>query len=289
MTDLAFSIISSTAILVLFKSFEERDIPLFHAIIINYAVAFSLGMAVNHGTDGIVAADFFRAPWTGPAAGLGICLITMFFVIGISTQKAGISITTVAAKISVVIPMLFSIFYYGESMTWIKAAGIGLALTGLACTVVRPEKSGAGDSGWYLPLILFTGLGGMDALVKFVQHEYVSDAASAAFTGATFFFAFCTGLAVCLFRQISLSGFLKPRVVVAGILLGAANFGSIFFIINALNSGVLDSAVLFGINSISVMALSVFCGLIFFRERLSPLNRAGIGMAIAAILLFTRA
>ncbi len=260
-----------------------------HAIIINYAMAFGLGLAVSHGTGSLRLFNLFREPWIGIAAVLGIGLLTMFFMIGLSTQKAGMSVTTVAAKISVVIPMFFSIVYYGEPVTRIKVAGICLALAALICTVIRPGKKDADPSRWYLPLVLFVGLGGMDALVKFVQHEFVSDASSAAFTGAAFFFAFSAGLLTCLIRRVPFAGFVIPRVAVAGILLGTANFGSIYFLINALNSGIFDSAVLFGINSISIVALSVFCGMIIFRERLSVLNLAGVFMAGAAILLFVHA
>lgn len=289
MADLVLSILSATAILVLFKSFERFGIPVFQAIIINYAVAVALGVAVSQSTGGSGIEAMYKAPWIWFSAGLGACLLTMFFVIGASTQRAGISATTVAGRTSVVIPMLFSIFYYGEPVTPAKAAGILLALGALACTVVRPGNRSGSRAVWYLPLVLFTGLGLMDALVKFVQHEFVSGTDSAAFTGASFFFAFCTGLAVCLVRQVTLSVFMRLRVAAAGLLLGTANFGSIYFLINALNSGVFDSAVLFGINSISIVALSVFAGWVVFKERLTSLNWAGIGMAAAAIFLFVNA
>ncbi|MCG8614628.1 MAG: hypothetical protein MI802_00320 [Desulfobacterales bacterium] len=290
MIDLIFSILSCTAILVLFKSFERREIPIFHTIIINYVVAFGLGIAVNHGTGSLDLLTLFREPWIGIAAGLGVGLIVMFFMIGLSTQRAGIMVTTVAGRISVVIPMLFSIFYYGEPVTRIKVAGICLALAALVCSVIRPVDNKKTDpSSWYLPLVLFIGLGVLDTLVKFVQHEYVSDAASAAFTGASFFFAFCAGGLICLVRKEPFSGFVVPRVAVAGILLGTVNFGSIYFLINALNSGIFDSAVLFAVNSISIVALSVFCGTILFRERLSMLNLAGVIMAGSAIILFVQA
>lgn len=287
MSDLVLSILSSTAILMLFKSFEKLEIPIFPAIIINYAMAFCLGVFVNGGNNGL--AGFFQgsqANWMGFAMVLGLGLIAMFFMIGKSAQEAGISVTTVAGKISVVIPMVFSILYYGEAVTWIKVAGICLALAGLCCSVAR-DRTGPGEkSSWYLPLLLFLGLGAMDALVKLVQNDYLTEADAALFTGASFFFALGAGLLVSIARQVPLSVFMRAKVAVAGMLLGTANFGSIYFLINALNAGIFDSAALFGINSISIVVLSVFSARLFFKEQLSVLNWTGIGLALTAILFF---
>jgi drug/metabolite transporter (DMT)-like permease len=289
MIHLVFSILSSFSILIIFKTIGRRKIDLFQVIIINYAAAFTLGLLlnrVNGGSDGpgLNVLSLIRAPWLYTSMAIGLCLIIMFFVIGISTQKAGISVTGIAGKISVIIPMLFSIVYYHETLTAIKTAGIVLALPALACIVVKKRDSRLDRRYLVLPLLLFLGMGGLDALVKFVQHEHIVPETSAGFTGACFFFAFVSGLVICLIRQVSVKEFIKTRVLVAGTLLGISNFGSMFFLINALNSRVFDSSVIFGINSVGIVGLSVFLALILFKERLSRLNWAGVLLATGAIL-----
>jgi drug/metabolite transporter (DMT)-like permease len=289
---LVFSALSSFAILIIFKTIDRLRVGLFQVIIINYAAAFTLGFFLNRssgGDDGpgLNIINLIQAPWFYTAMVIGLCLIAMFFLMGISTQKAGISVTSIATKISVIIPMLFSILYYHETLTPLKTVGIVLALPALVCITVKKKATGFDRRYVYLPLLLFLGMGGLDALVKFIQHEYLIQGTSAGFTGACFFFAFVAGLVICLVRQVSVREFTKIKVLAAGTLLGISNFGSMFFLINALDSNVFDSSVVFGINNIAIVGLAVFSGAVFFKERLSPLNWIGVTLSIAAIWIFT--
>ncbi|MCD4709565.1 MAG: hypothetical protein K8R52_01860, partial [Bacteroidales bacterium] len=77
-----------------------------------------------------------------------------------------------------------------------------------------------------------------------------------------------------------------------GLLLGAVNFGSIFFLVRALNYNPaagksMDSSMIFGANNISIMALSVLVGLLVFKEKLIFVNWIGIVLSALALLLFT--
>ena len=49
--------------------------------------------------------------------------------------------------------------------------------------------------------------------------------------------------------------------------------------------GSIDSSVVFGINNIGIVTLSVLLGVILFRERLSKLNLAGIAICMAATVI----
>lgn len=289
MVHLVFSILSSTAIFMIFKAIEKFKIDVFHVIIINYAIAFSLGLLVNRNTGTFSGFGFRQAPWIYSAMFMGVCLIAMFFVIGKSTQKAGISVTSISSKISVVIPMLFSIIYFDESLSGVKILGMVMVLCALICTVLKKQGKGFDNRYIHLPIILFMGIGTLDVVVKFVQHQYNLNADSAGFAGASFFFAFISGIVICLFRQVSIHEFLHKNVIMVGALLGICNFGSMFFLINALSSNVFDSSIIFGINSIAIVGLSILFAYVFFKERLSPLNWVGVSLSIAAISLFINA
>ena len=70
------------------------------------------------------------------------------------------------------------------------------------------------------------------------------------------------------------------------------NFGSIFFIVRALNfvsakGEITDSSVIFGINNTGIVALSVMAGLLVFGERLKLVNWAGITLSAIALILFS--
>ena len=78
---------------------------------------------------------------------------------------------------------------------------------------------------------------------------------------------------------------LNEKDLVGGIVLGLFNFSSLYFFILALGHSGIDSSLVFGINGISIVLLSVFTGLILFKEKLSPLNWGGIIIAILTLIL----
>lgn len=290
MLPLLLSISCSTAVLLLFKLLDRLKTGLFHPIIINYGVAFILGVFLSGISPVDLALGLPSRSWFVPAVCVGLLLITLFFVIGLSTQRAGIAPTTIATRMSVVIPILFSIFYYNEAVGPVKLSGILTALAALSL-VVAPEKN-RGQDGMgrpvdrFLPALLFLGIGGLESLMKLAQQDFIPDGETAAFTGASFLVAFLAGLSACLLRRKALAAFFSLRVLGCGTLLGAVNFGTIYFLIRALDSGFLDGSVLFAVNSIGIVLCSVLAAVLVFREHLSRRKITGVVLAVAAIALF---
>jgi drug/metabolite transporter (DMT)-like permease len=289
---LILCILSSTSIFVVFKSIDRFRIPSFPVIVINYLAASILGFVIN--TGGIDPGIIRNAEWLPISMIIGVLFIIMFFLIAYSSQKAGISVTTVASKMSVIFPIIFSLIIDpGDKLTFIKTAAIIATLGGVAMTIYKPWRKGTFDPAIiYIPLILFFGMGGVDSLVKFAQHRFVTDSDTALFSAILFLNAFLSGLVVLLFVPKHMRSFLRPVIWGWGLLLGAVNFGSIYFLVRALNhqpqtgTGI-DSSAIFGINNIGIVALSVMLGLVIFRERLTPLNWVGIFLSALALLLFT--
>jgi drug/metabolite transporter (DMT)-like permease len=217
----------------------------------------------------------------------------MFFLVASSSAKAGISITTTAGKMSVIFPIVFSmIIDPSDQLSILKSAAIGAALIGVALTVYKPGKGGFDRTVILIPLLLFVGMGIVDSLVKFAQHRSVDDSETALFSAVLFFNAFLSGLIILLFRPRFYRSFTRLTNWGWGVLLGAVNFGSIYFLVRALNyispaGNTIDSSVIFGINNIGVVALSVMTGLLVFRERLASINWVGISISALALLLFT--
>ncbi len=286
MVHLILSIGCSTAILFLFKHMEQRQIPLLYTIIVNYAVAAGLGVLLDPGI--FNPRHLAQAAWLPFSVFIGALLITMFFLIGRSTQRAGIAVTTIAGKMSVVLPMLFSVVYYSEPLGPLKLMGMAMALTALFLSIYK--GAGAPDKGTLgLPLLLFAGMGSLDSLIKLVQQDFIAPGETAAFTGICFFFALVFGLGVCGMKRLSPAPFTRTDVAGFGLVLGSVNFGSIYFLIQALDTKTLDSSILFAVNSIGVVCAAILMAALCFRERLTPLNWTGIALALAAIATFTAA
>jgi len=287
---LLLCILSSTGIFIIFKILDRLSIPSFPVIVINYLTATLLGFLINAGE---VSLDSIRQTgWLPMSMLIGVMFILMFFLIAFSSQKAGISVTTVASKMSVVFPIAFSmILDSSDHLTLIKALAIAVAFGGVIMTIYKPETGKLDRAVVYIPLLLFVGMGVVDSLVKLAQHRHVMDADTALFSAILFLNAFLTGLLAMLFYRKDNKQFARGTTWFWGLLLGTVNFGSIFFLVRTLNyesaaGRSMDGSVVFGANNISIVALSVLAGFLVFREKLSALNWVGIVLSALALLLF---
>ena len=288
---LLLCILSSTAIFVIFKIIHRFNIPALPVIVINYLAATILGFIIYPGNTS--PGSVLAARWLPISIIIGIMFILLFFLVAYSTRKAGLSITTVAGKMSVIFPIIFSLLIDpSDKLTLLKSVALLIALTGVMLTVYKPEKEHPEKGVIYIPLLLFVGMGVVDSLVKLAQQQYVSDPEIALFSAVLFLNALVSGtLAILLLRKHN-RHFLKGATWGWGMLLGAVNFGSVFFIVKALNyrpvpGKSMDGSVIFGANNISIVALSVLVGLVIFREKLIHINWIGIGLSVLALLLFT--
>lgn len=284
---LLLCIISSTAIIILFKYFGRPGINTFNAIVINYLTASLIGLIISFNS--LKSINLFIQPWLPVAILIGVLFVLMFNVIAITTQKAGISVSSVASKMSVIVPMLFSMLYYHEQISNYKIAGMLLAITAVILTVIKKNKFIEDKSYLILPIILFIGIGLIDSLIKFSQHEYLRTQSLPAFATLLFTISAITGIIVRLFKKSLRNNPVNLKTVAAGMLLGIANYGTLYFLVHALNSNFVDSSIIFGLNSIGIVLLSVFLAIILFREKLSFINWTGIILSVITIFILTRA
>lgn len=280
---LILSIISTTSLFVIFRVLSFYRIHTFNTIIINYLIAALFGLAVTSG-NGIRHSE----EWLYISFIIGIFFIIMFYVIGLSTQKTGIAVTTIASKMSVVIPMFFSIFYDpGDTLTNLKLAGIITTLVAVFLIVYRKRTIDFDPRFVFLPVILFFGLGFVDSMVKYAQFKYITDAHITLFATYIFIVSFIAGIMVKLFSKSTIKSVFSKKTLLMGSLLGICNYGSIYFIVKSLNyrKGAIDGSVVFGVNNLGVVSLSVILGLFIFKEKLTPINWVGVAMSIIAIVL----
>ncbi len=284
MSFLLLSIASSTSIFLVFKLLDLKNIPIFNVILINYIVAALIGFFFDNSSQGILAFIKTDAIWFSII--IGLLFIVMFFIIGWSSQRAGIAVTSVASKMSVVMPISFSLFFFHESLTLIKGIGILIALAAVFLTIYKKSDSKKANKMW-LPVILFIGMGMVDISVKYAQEKYVTPETDSFFTAFLFLVSAIFAIIFTFFNTKSLKDYKKIPVWIYGVLLGATNFGTIYFLIATLNSKVFPSSVIFGVNNTSIVLLSFLLGLLFFKERLLKINIVGISLSIIAIFLLT--
>ncbi len=284
---LILSIFSSTAIVIIFRLLKNNGVDLTNVIVINYFTATIVGISSGYFSDKLPELsmqEIIRAPWLPFAFCIGVSFVATFYVIGFSTQKAGITKTAIATKMSVVLPILFSIIYYAETISASKIVGILVALVAVLLTVL-PNKKSDNESNFILPLILFVGAGILDVLVKYTQEEHLNDNVLPFFSSFLFFISFITAFLVSVFRKNKFSNLFKIKALLFGTMLGIVNWGSIFFLIKALGLSSIDSSIVFGINNVGILLAAVIIGALFFAEKLSVKNYIGVAFSIIAILL----
>ncbi len=94
---LILSILSSVGIFVIFKIADIKKIELLSIILINYIIASALGFLLNKTS--VNLDSIIGAPWLFIAFVIGTIYVLTFFLMGYSTQKVGIDITILSAKI----------------------------------------------------------------------------------------------------------------------------------------------------------------------------------------------
>ena len=124
---LTLAILTSTAILVLFKIFPKYDIHILQAIVVNYVTAAALGFAIQWNSFSVNTV--IHENWFLYAIVIGCVFIMTFQVFAYSSQTVGVAITAISSKISVVIPVFVgALLYANESLSLLKILGLEFAI-----------------------------------------------------------------------------------------------------------------------------------------------------------------
>lgn len=290
---IVLNILCSVALLFIFKLFVKFKVNSLQAIIVNYLAATSTGLLFSKNS--YDTGHLLNSDWLYISIPLGFLLIAIFYLISLTTQKTSISTASVANKMSVAMPVLFSVLILNEQLSFLKGLGIFFAFIALYLSTASEDKTSSnGKKLFYLPLLVFLGSGLIDVAINATKAFYIhNEQDSEMFTITSFAFAFCVGLILLFynfFRNQSSekrAPLIEIKSILAGFILGVPNYFSIFFIIKALESNALKSAQLFPVLNISNVILSTLIGFLIFNEKLSTKNKVGLLIAILAIILIT--
>ncbi len=285
MSNIIACILSSTSIFLIFRWSKNFSCQLTNLISLNYLFASLFGF--------IFILKFrltnfpVSTPWMFDAIILGTLFMVLFLIIGYSSQKAGVAITTLSNKLSLVFPVLFSLIWFGEKILFINYIGLAGAFIAVGLTLYRKEINRTSLIFMLLPVIIFIGGGFTDSLVKYAQATRIPPEQSGVYSFTVFLVAFVVSIIPIIIKK-SWKNLLHTPTLILGLLLGTVNFGSLFFLINALNKSNIGSSLVFAIINMSIVSLSAISGRILFKEHLSKINLAGILLAIASLYLLLK-
>jgi drug/metabolite transporter (DMT)-like permease len=280
-------ILVNTGLILVFRLFPKYGIDSFQAIVANYFVAAFLGFQIA--SQPFNVSFIFHQNWLLFTIILGMLFVSLFYLISVTTVVFGVSVASVANKMSIVIPVSLAVYLYNESLSAVQIVGIVLAM--IAVVMVSYKKSDESvkiTAKWHylLPLILFIGCGSIDALINYLQKTFTSDAISNEYLLSTaFMFAAIGGVFSLLSLLIIKKTTLHTKSILVGLLLGVPNFFSMFLVMKSLESNFLNASTFFPVNNMSIVVLGTVVSILVFKEKLSRLNTFGILLSVLAIVL----
>jgi drug/metabolite transporter (DMT)-like permease len=284
MISLALAILFSSFIFVIFKLFDRYKIDVFQAIVFNYFTAFLCGILL-YGNEWNPAA-FNDITWFYYAIVAAILFISLFILMGLSSQKNGVAITSVAVKMSMAASVFGMIFLYNESVSALKILGILFAFAGVVLVSWQSKDASENQkkSLWML-FALFFGSGILDLVLNYVQNNELKVLTPSLFSAFGFGMAGIIGLVVFLFQLQQKKARFAFKNVLGGIALGIPNYFSIYLLIKSYkDTGWTDSTVLAIIN-VSIVCIAALTGFLIFKEKLNLTKGLGIVASLVAILM----
>lgn len=292
---LLLSIGSSTGIFLIFRLFRLWGADTLKAIVINYGVAAAIGWTLAGGWDTLEAA--WGSPWTKAAGLAGLLFIYLFHLIAKSTQILGITVTSIAAKLSMVIPVaVFLFFDPADEPEIMKLAAIAMAIPAVVLSSWNQDAQKP-PSSIQMPLIIFFGGGLIDLMFGWysgpqhmsrIEFRYV-------FATIPFTIAFVIGLIWLTVRYLTTQkpapshALLQRNTWVGGIALGMVNFTSLYFLLETYDKLSLDRSAIMPITNLGIVLFSSLMAALLFKEKLTRFNRWGLLLGVLSIgLLMTQ-
>lgn len=277
----------SAILYVILKYFQVFKINNLQGLTFNYLTASSFAFFSNFEKN----IDCFKQceSFLHYGLGIGLLFIAVFYTAALTAQHAGITATSIAGKMSMVIPILFGIGYFGDQLTPIRTLGIFTALAAVLLSTIKKKKTTEeahhGKLILLLPLLLFIGSGLVDTSIKLTEHFIINSENQDLFLTYLFGSAGLLGCIGSLYNRFTKQIKFEWKNVLAGVILGITNYYSLVFLIRFLASPGLESSIGFAMTNVLVVIFSTLMGILLFKEKLSPMNQAGIALAITSIII----
>lgn len=276
------AILCSVIVSINFKLLKRYYTNAYQAIVFNYPVAavlsyFFLKPTFNHSPTILNWSTY---------AFIALMLISIFYFISKSIATSGIVLTAIAQRLSLVLPLLAAFLFFGESINNLKIIGLIVGMIAIYASRPAGKFDFKNITLWY-PIIVFLGTGIIDVFFNVItKNQNISFTAALVYI---FCIASLMGFTSLLYLKLTHQLKFEIRAMLAGLVLGVFNFGSIYFYIKALQLESDRLSVVYSTLDIGVIVFGSIVGFFLFKEKLSKLNMFGLALAIVAIFILTLA
>jgi drug/metabolite transporter (DMT)-like permease len=285
---LVLSVVCSVILGLLFKLFPRFGVDTFQAIVVNYFTCVACSTIQNGRL--VIGPELKNEPWLPYALLLGFVFITGFNLAAATVRHFSVTISQIMQKMSILLSVPFAILAYHESAGWLKIVGVLLAIAAIILVNI-PQKQSSDTTvsksrlslGMIaMPLLTWLLAGVIEVVFVIVNKQKMIAFGDSAFISTVFFTAGCLGALVLAYQLFAGTSIWSWRNVVGGIALGIPNYGSMFFLLQGLSSG-MESSVFFPLNNMGIILMTVAVAVLAFGDRLSRLNWLGVALTVVAL------
>ncbi len=278
---LLLSSVCSLTIAHLLKVTESKNLRTLNTLTVNYLVAGIFALFVGYtGELGSTLASHATVLLVFCIV-VGAFFIGNFVVYSKSVHTNGVGITIAAMRLSLLIPVVISIYWYAEYLNTMKIIGIIGVFGAMLLLIPRKNniKIGSISASWLLVLI-FVLTGFADASLKIYEEEFSTNLNELTFMGLVFAAAFIIGLVISFIRKGPL---ITKQEFMLGAAIGIPNLYSSIFLIYAL--GDISGSIAYPIVNILNVLGGTLLGLFIWDDTVTYKQWGGIAAAIIAITL----
>ena len=299
------SILLSVMLLLNFRLFPRYNVNTVQAISLNYIVCFLTGYVLLPA--GISFSLDFGQTWTWVALGIGVAFVITFLLSGASTQRNGITATSLANNLSLVIPVCISLFILrsgGRPFDALNYLGLVLAVVAVGMSTYRKtEDNGQRTSqtagrAALLPVAVFLMYGFTNTMINYMNVRYIASGESTpgvdapgqnpvVVTLTMVVGAIAAGLVLFVYRLVRNKERVEVQNLIGAVTLGVPNFLSFYTLVLALSAYSGNGALVYPLYNIGVILVAAGVAALFFRESLLPINKVGLALAVLAIALIS--
>ena len=280
------TIVIFNLLIIIFKLFARFKVDNLQALIVNYVTAGAIGFILSD--EPIDLQHILSAPWLYHAMIIGFLFIIVFNFYAFGTQKVGIAVTTVANKMSLVIPVAAALMIYpDQQLSPEKIIGFLLALIGIYLASTKGGKLAFNIKYLWLIILVFVGQGIADSIFE-NSKLFLPKGEDMLYFVVLFFIAAISGLLILLAKSVASPPKFELKNIFWGVVFGIPNFFSLSFMLKALEVKSLGGgSIVFPLVSIGIVVLSSITGIVLFKEKLTKGNWIGILFSVLAIAIFS--
>lgn len=301
---LVLAVIFGSLFSIVFKVCQRLKIDCWQVIFINYlsAAIFTL-IPVIIGMSGGKADNYsLHISSVGIASVHGILFVLGFLIMDHSVWRSGVALTTVSARASLILPVIFSwIFLAQPAPEPLPVAVVLLAMVLIVAPAENEKHEGVQLSNktdaqrhrrTIIDLIVvFLCFGISDFWTKLDQHSvamHLQQGAQSgphldALMGVVFISASIVSLLFCLGGGSFKKSPFGWKALAGGLILGATNILCTAASLRALD--ILSTDLYYPVYNIGIVLIATLVGVVFFKEKVKPVQFAGIALAVLAIIL----